>query len=619
MEARSRLASFFTSVFRGVDLARRLFLNLVFLFFVLLLLGLFASDAPVPVPGKVVLVVAPQGDLVEELSGDPLERAFERLDGAYVAETLVRDLDDVLHAAATDERIKAVLLDLDGMGGAGIPELEGLRRRIQALRDAGKPVYARADVYTRARYYLATAAEEIHIHPMGFVLLEGYGVYNSHYKDALDRLQVDWHVFRVGEYKSAVEPFLRDDMSPEVKASHHEWLSDLWRHYLARVAASRNLTPEALEASIEALDEGLRQNGGDAAQLALATGLVDHVGAGDDLDGRLVELVGEDEESHSFTQIGHEEYLKGVDRDGLDGVSGGDAVGVLIASGEILDGTHPPGIVGGDTTSQLVRQAANDDRIKALVLRVDSPGGSTLASEVVRHEIALLRKAGKPVVVSMGSVAASGGYWISTASDEIWAEPTTITGSIGIYGMFPTFQRSLDHYLGIHVDGVGTNWLSGTLRLDRQLDPRLAGAIQLVVERGYEDFLGRVGEARKMDRAAVDAIARGRVWSGEDAKEVGLVDRLGGLDEAIASAAEKANLEKYDVAYVERPLDLTDQLLIDLLSSSAGHRVATLLGRARSLPPLVEAFGDLVAKQLASVARLRDPRGVYAYCFCTVD
>lgn len=623
METRKQggLIGAIASVFRGVDLARRLVVNVLFLLVLLLLLVMVQDPAPL-VPETAALVVRPQGNIVEQLSGDPIARALAVAQDADEPETLLKDLIDAIEAAKDDDRIKAMLLDLNYMGGAGLSKLQELRQAIDAFKAQGKTVIAASDFYGRSSYYLASTADEIYLHDYGVALLEGYGVFNTYYKQAIDRLEVDWNIFRAGEFKTAVEPYLREDMSDEAKEDHREWLGDLWGAYLSDVAASRNQTVEILEDGIESFNEYLRGAGGNAAEAALQLGLVDHVEARDAVRRRMIELVGEDgvdeEDEASFPQIDAFDYLLALGSERPREDHGGDAIAVIVASGEILDGRQVPGIVGGDSTAQLVRRVRRDDQIKGLLLRIDSGGGSMFASEIIRRELELLQDAGKPWVVSMSSVAASGGYWIAAEADEIWAEPTTLTGSIGIYAMFPTFQEPLERYLGMRVDGIGTNWLSGSLRIDRPLDPRLGEFLQASLDHNYRQFLELVGEARGMLPEKVDEIAQGRVWSGADAKERGLVDQLGGLREALAATAARAGLEEpYSVRYLEQELDFGEQLMIDLLTRS-GRWLAPVTRTARS-SPLVDSVTRFLSEQARKLVRFNDPRGMYAHCQCEID
>jgi protease-4 len=404
-------------------------------------------------------------------------------------------------------------------------------------------------------------------------------------------------------------------MSPEARKVRLEWLSQLWQAYEADVAEARGLSVEALQEYVELFPEKLARHGGSAAELALAEGLVDQVGDRESVRRRLIELVGEDEESGSYRAIGAAGYLTAV---GARPQHGDGTVAIVVARGPIVSGVQPPGMVGGDSAARLIRRARQDDKVKALVLRVDSPGGSAFASELIRREVELTQEAGKPVIASMGSVAASGGYWISMSADEIWAYPTTITGSIGIFGMVPTFQKTLAK-VGIHNDGVGTTWAAGTLRPERELPQQAADSLRLMIDQGYEEFITGVAAGRKMTREEVDGIGRGHVWSGADAAERGLVDHLGGLEDAIAAAARRAGLaEEYRVRYLEDKPSFTDQLLADLLARG----VSALRPAADSLtPPRPRALEllDRLAAEVDTVTGLSDPRGLYAYCFCEVE
>jgi protease-4 len=410
-------------------------------------------------------------------------------------------------------------------------------------------------------------------------------------------------------------------MSDEAREANLEWMGDLWRSYLADVAAARGTTRSALTGAIERFDALIEEAGGDTAKVALATGLVDHLVDRDGVRERMIQLVGEDEETHSFHQIGHAAYLAALGDEARPYPTEGDAVAVVVAKGSILDGSQPPGAIGGDSTAALIRDARQDESVKAIVLRVDSGGGSAFASEVIRRELELAREAGKKVVVSMGTVAASGGYWISTASDEIWASANTITGSIGIFGMIPTFQKPLQKHLGIRVDGVGTTWLAGAVRPDRELEPRLRPALQTMIEQGYREFLDRVAEARSMSVEEVDRIARGRVWSGQDAHERGLVDELGGLAEAIASAAAMAELgEEYAVRFVEKEPSFGEKLARQFLTRAADWLGPVETGyRGGVIAPIQRSLLELVERQTEMLAGLNDPNGVYALCDCEVE
>ena len=440
------------------------------------------------------------------------------------------------------------------------------------------------------------------MHPKGILVIPGYGAYQMYYKQALDTLRVDWHVFRVGTYKSAVEPYLRDDMSEADREALANVIDQLWVGYKQSVEAARALEP------------GTK---GELARVALDFGLVDGLWTREQIRDRMIEIAGENGEDSAYPVASLDDYLRQMR--GLRGNGEGDRnVAVVVASGEILDGTQPPGVIGGDSTAQLLRRAREDDSVKAVVLRVDSPGGSTFASEVIRNEVDELKAAGKPVVASMSSLAASAGYWISAAADRIYANPSTLTGSIGIFAMFPTFPRSLDA-IGIHVDGVGNTPWSGQLRPDRPLSDDVRAIIQMSVDNGYDDFVTGVADRRGMSKEAVDRIAQGRIWTGDDAMANGLIDEFGELDAAVAAAAALAELDEgdYGTKYFDRELDPGEQLLLDLLggAKSWGMAVAPTI-RPR---PSLDRLADIVDGALSPLTRFNDPRGLYSHCFCAFE
>lgn len=600
-------------------------LHLVILLFVLVLvLASLAPDAPA-VPDEVALVLAPDGDLVDQLSGDPLDRALARARGVPVRETLVKDLIDAIRAADDDDRVRALVLRLDGLGGAGLSKLQELADEIVLFKESGKDVIAVGDNFTRNQYYLAAYADEIYMHPMGFVFVDGYSRYPMYFREALEKALVDFHVWAIGEYKSFVEPITRDGMSDEDREAAGEYLSALWNAYQADVTTARGLPQDALQQYADNASALLAAAGGDTARLALDQQLVDELLARDQINARIRAIVEpEDEEDDEdedavevgYPQIGHAEYLRAVRR-GKEIDADADAVAVLVASGTILDGEQPPGTIGGNSTAALIRDLANEDNVKALVLRVDSGGGSAFASDVILRELQVFQESGRPLVVSMGSLAASGGYWISMSADEIWAAPTTLTGSIGIGATIPTVPRTLDA-LGIHVDGIGTTNLSGQFSLARPLGPDISDLIGQSIEYGYEEFITKVAAYREQDIEAIDSVARGRVWIGEHAREHDLVDRIGDLDDAIASAAELAGLaeDEYEIRYLEKELELADQLVLEFVRSAA-----PLLGALRFGPAFSPAFQRLLAiaaEPLKWVDSLNDPKNLYAYCFCDV-
>jgi protease-4 len=605
-----------TAVFRGLDGLRKVLHFIVLVGGVLLLLSALSPEQPV-VPASAALILAPEGELVEQLSGDPFDRALARAQGIGVSETLVSDLVEAVRQARGDRRIKALVLDLDGLAGAGLSKLQDLSEELAEFRESGKPIIATGGGFDQTQYYLAAQADDIYMHPMGAVLLEGYSTYSPYFKSFFEKAYVDFEVWTVGEYKSFVEPITRDDMSPEDREAKIVYLGALWRDYQNDVTAARELEPESLQRYADDFVALLRTAGGDTAQLAADYGLVDELLNQDQMRARIREIVGPSEEGgDSFAAIDHQAYLDALMLGQLP-FDGRSKVAVVVASGTILDGVQPPGTIGGDSTAQLVRDAAADQHVKALVLRVDSPGGSAFASELIRREVEVFRDSGRPVVVSMGSVAASGGYWISMSADEIWASPSTLTGSIGVGYYMPTIPRLLDR-IGVHVDGVGTTELAGQYGLTRALGPDINEIIGESIRHTYAEFVSRVAASRERSIEEIDAVARGRVWVGRDALDRGLVDELGDLDAAIESAAKLAGLAdgEYDVDYFEPELGIAAQLLLELGGAMAP------IGAALGLEPRVSpAFLEMLqaaTEPLEFLARLNDPRGIYAYCFCDV-
>ncbi len=590
----------------------RWLINTVFLLVVVVLLvNLFGQSAK-PLPPQAALTLIPSGRLVEQRSyTDPLTQLLQQ-SSAHDAETPVRDLVEAIDSAAGDPRITSLVLELNHLVSGGISKLEEVGAALTRFRQSGKPVVAVSDNYTQEQYYLASFADEIHLNPMGGVLLTGYGYYGTYLKSAADKLRINFHVFRAGDYKSAVEPFTRDDMSEETRENTREWLDELWGAYTHQVEMARGLKRGAIDRYIDSFRERLTPLGGDLAQLALDSGLVDSLSSRPQINRRLAELAGRDEDG--YLGISHKTYLTHLRLPRLDRSAErkADQIGLIVASGTILDGDHPDGSIGGDTLAALLERARKDDSLRALVLRIDSPGGSAFASEVIRNQLLETRQT-LPVIVSMGSLAASGGYWIAADAHEIWAMPTTLTGSIGVYGIVPTFEDSLAA-LGIHSDGVGTTPLSGVGRLDRPLGEDGEALIQLGVNHIYQRFITLVAEGRAMDPSQVEPIAGGRIWTGRQAHNLGLVDRLGTLDDAIASAAARAGLETWRVKPIQRPLGFQEQLLRQMAGSAVGWLPDALTSRWSLPAPLARLATELSA----TLGPLHDRQGLYLQCFgCT--
>jgi protease-4 len=541
--------SFFSGLWRGLDALRKVLQLLVLLVIFGVLVGVLRGSVP-HIPSKAALLVAPEGQLVEQLTGEPVERAVQELRGEEHAETLVWDLTDAIRVAASDPRIQVLALDLEKFEGGTQPTLAELASALREFRASGKKVIAYGTELTQERYYLAAQADEIYLDPMGFVLVEGYDRYRTYLKDALDKLAVDINVFRVGAFKSAVETYTRTSMSAEDREESRAYLGALWGSYQEAITRARKLPPDALAKYVDSLAKSVPAANGDAARVALEAGLVTAVKTRLDAETRLVGLVGQDDSNGSFRSVSAEDYLRYARAQKKLHAEGKPRVGVIVAEGEILDGDQPPGTVGGDSTARLIRAARLDKDVKAVVLRVNSPGGSVMASEEIYRELQALRAAGKPLVVSMSGYAASGGYYISAPADEIWASPATITGSIGIFAIIPTVDRTLEK-IGVSVDGVGTTALSGQLRLDRPLGQEARALLQSEVSRGYDEFLERVSSGRNKTREQIDTIAQGRVWAGADARRLGLVDQLGSFNDAVKAAARRAKLSDYAAEFIE--------------------------------------------------------------------
>jgi protease IV len=602
-------------LWRGLDGLRKFLHLLVLLVIFGFIIGALHSATP-NVPAKAALLIAPEGEIVEQLSGDAIQRAVQEARGQGRPETLLWDLTDSIRTAAKDKRIPVIAIDLEKFDGAGLPVLEELAKALHEFRASGKKVIAYGTELTQEKYYLAAQADEIYLDPLGFVLIDGYERYRTYLKGGLDKLGVDINVFRVGAFKSAVEEYTRTDMSPEDRQESLAYLNAEWSGYQEAVTRARKLPADAIANYVTTLPKTLAAAGGNAAHVAQQTGLVTGIKTRLEVEKRLIELVGSDDSSGSFKSVSDQDYARLARAQKKLLSAGKQHIGVIVASGEILDGDQPSGSIGGDSLSRLIRQARLDKDIKAVVLRVNSPGGSVLASEEIYREVLALRAAGKPVVVSMSNLAASGGYYISAPADEIWASPTTITGSIGIFALIPTFDKTLGK-LGVTVDGVGTTPLSGQLRLDRPIGEEARTLLQQQVERGYEEFLARVSAGRKMTRDQVNDIAQGRVWAGVDGKRIGLVDQLGSFDDAVKAAARRAKLTDYDTQFIEPELTWTQELVLNA-KTTATRALVKVWGPDPGTQALLKVADkiDPLKAQIEQLSRFGVRNRIYAYCFC---
>lgn len=618
------LRRFFGLIARLYRGFRSVILNLLFITLVVIIgISIFSGDDKVEVPPTAALVLNLTGDLVEEKRWtDPVATAINESLGAEeeAPEVLVADVVKVLKSATKDNRIQALVLDLSALGRGSLDKMQRIGNEITAFKAAGKKVFAYGGFYGQNQYYLASYADEISLSPMGAVLLEGYGAYPMYYKNALEKLKINTHVFRVGTYKSAVEPFLRNDMSDAAKEANIEWLNALWADYKQQVAERRGFAVDNFDETYAALLQKLQAAEGDLSQYAVNAGLVDAIKTREAFRRDLIAIVGENED-HSYNHVTFNDYadLTIPAQQFTNPLT--DKVAVVVARGVIVDGSAKAGTIGGDSTAALLRKARHDDKIKAVVLRVDSPGGSAYASEVIAQEIRLLREAGKPVIASMGSVAASGGYWISAPANEIWAEPTTITGSIGIFGLLHTAENAMAT-LGLNVDGVGTTelaGLSGGLPLFKGLSVEAKDLFQLLIERGYSEFLNMVGENRNMSTADVDKVAQGRVWTGAKALELGLVDKLGSIDDAVKAAADKAGLSQYDIQLIQQELSPSEQMIKDLLGEAQAQGWLPQ-STASAEQQLLRKLTTQLKQDFVLLNQFNDPNGIYSYCVsCSIN
>ncbi|HEY4556106.1 MAG TPA: signal peptide peptidase SppA [Lysobacter sp.] len=620
---RGPIARFFVGLWNGMNFTRRLVFNL--LFFALLFVfiaALGAGDRAKPLLDRTTLVIAPKGTLVEQYTSDAASRAVNKALGDGAREVQLRDLLRALDAARTDPKIERVLLRVDRLDAAGMASLREVAAAVARLRAGGKQVIAFGEMLDQRQYLLAAQANEVYLDPMGGLLLEGLARYRLYYREALaDKLGVDVHLFKVGEYKSAAEPYILDAASPEAKEADLFWMNDVWQRYLGDVAKARKLDAAQLAAGIERLPADIQAAGGDLARHALQSRLVDGLKTREEVETLLTERgVADADAEGGFRQVSLSDYVAHLERARPVAVDARPQVAIVVAEGSITGGEQPPGTIGGESTAALLREARDDEKVKSVVLRVDSPGGEVFASEQIRREVVALREAGKPVVVSMGDLAASGGYWISMNADRIYADASTITGSIGIFGLIPTIPRTLEK-VGMRSDGVSTTQLAGAFDITRALDPRVGQVIQAVIDKGYRDFTGKVAAARDRTVEQIDAVARGRVWSGAQARERGLVDEIGGLQAAIENAAARAKLgdaDAYRVRYVEKAATPFERFFTGLVESRVGGAWLRESDFARSLlaRAMPQAAADLKFLETAMQPTRGMPVKAIVHCFC---
>ncbi|EBX3368068.1 signal peptide peptidase SppA [Salmonella enterica subsp. enterica serovar Wien] len=604
------IAGFFKWTWRVLNLVREMVLNLFFIFLVLVGVGIWmqignGSNSEQTARGALLLDIS--GVIVDKPSTNHRLGALGRqLFGASsdrLQENSLFDIVNAIRQAKDDRNITGIVLDLKNFTGADQPSMRYIGKALREFRDSGKPIFAVGENYSQGQYYLASFANKIWLSPQGQVDLHGFATNGLYYKTLLDKLKVSTHVFRVGTYKSAVEPFIRDDMSPAAREADSRWIGELWQNYLHTVSANRQISPQQLFPGAQAIIDGLTSVGGDTAKYALDHKLVDALASSADVEKALTKQFGWSKTENNYRAISYYDYSLKTPADT------GGTIAVIFANGAIMDGEETPGNVGGDTTASQIRDARLDPKVKAIVLRVNSPGGSVNASEVIRAELAAARAAGKPVVVSMGGMAASGGYWISTPANYIVASPSTLTGSIGIFGVINTVENSLSS-IGVHSDGVSTSPLAD-ISMTKALSPEVQQMMQLSIEYGYKRFITLVADARKRTPEQIDKIAQGHVWTGEDAKANGLVDSLGDFDDAVAKAAELAKLKQWHLDYYQ-----DEPTVLDMVMDSMTGSVRAMLPEAiqAMLPaPLVSAANTVKAEG-DKLAAFNDPQNRYAFC-----
>ena len=617
------IRTFFQFIWNAVNFTNHLVFNLIMLIILISILAVISAGMSAksftPLRDNTALVLDLEGVLVEQRTVDSISTALAEAQGGGEREILLRDVLSIIKAAKKDPHITHLVLNTDGYNAPGMASTREIAAALKDFKTSKKPVYAFADNYEQKQYLLAAQADKIFLDPEGAFFPEGLGRYRLFYREALqDKLGLDVHLFRVGEYKSAAEPYILDAASEESKQADLYWMNDIWQRYLQQVGKARGIAPEAISAAINELPQRLAAVKGDLAQLALNEKWVDGLKTAYEMEEYLVDQgVAFDDESGSFQQIDMIDYLGHVNSKQMAKPQS-NAVAVVVAQGEIVDGEQPQGMVGGVTTSALIRAAREDEEIKALVLRVDSPGGSVFASEQIRREVELTKAAGKPVVVSMANVAASGGYWISMNADRIYADESTITGSIGIYGLMLRAPRTLEK-IGVRSDGVTTTPWAGAFDMTRPLDEPTKQVVQSVIEHGYSQFIGKAAKARKQTPEAIDANARGRVWSGFQAKEKGLIDAFGGLQTAIDDAAARAKLgtNDYRVDYIEEPMSPFEQFLSNLAGNTETQGLIRWASPALGLIQQTR-MGQQIRADLQWLDRnTGKPVNAIAHCFCT--
>ena len=609
-EKMSKVGSFLDA--SGVFL-KRTAIFVVLLFISLSIIGgLFPSDDD-PIEEGAILNLNIKGALVEELSQSDFERAFSQFSGESQTETLITDVIRVIRHAKDNEDISTLLISTDDFSGGSSTKLELIAKEITEFKTSGKKVIAYSTQgYGTAQYYLAAFADEVHLHDYTTVFIDGYRRVRTYYKSFFDKFLIDANVFKVGEYKAFVEPYFRDDMSDEAKGNVIEWITVLWDGYIDQVSEARGISNESLKYFIDNPGLAAKESAGDFAKAAIEYGVIDQLSNRREFRDYLYSIApGEEEDEINI--VGMNAYMNSVEMEPIFEESESN-VGVIIAKGSIVDGSAGPGSIAGDDFVKIIRKAYNDESVKALVLRVDSGGGSAYASEVIADELEKFKNSGRPIIASMGGVAASGGYYISTPADKILAERHTITGSIGVGGFLPTFERALE-YIGINEDGVST--VDITTSVAESLTEKDKALLQMGTDLVYDKFIAKVADNRGVTKEEIDQIARGKVWIGSKALEIGLVDEIAGIDRAIELAAELAEIDEelLGVKRINRDSDL-DSFFAGMMA-----KITSSIIKITGLDFLYKKneLLDGIEESLHELSMMNDPNGIYMKCFCELD
>ena len=606
----SKLGNFLDA--SAIFLKRTVIFIVLFVISLTIISPLFPSGDD-PIKEGAILNLNIKGALVEELSQTDFEKAFAEFSGESRTETLITDVIRVIRHAKNNDDISTLLISTDGFAGGSTTKLELVAEEISNFKSTGKKVIAYSKMgYGTSQYYLASFADEVHLHDYTAVFIDGYRSTRTYYKSFFDKFLIDGNVFKVGEYKAFVEPYFRDSMSDEAKGNVIEWITVLWDGYIEQVSEARGISSESLKYFIDNPGLAAKESGGDFAKAAIEYGIIDNLSNRREFRDYLY-AIAPGEEEDELNIVGMNKYMNSVEMDPIFEESESN-VGVIIAKGSIVDGSSNPGTIAGDDFIKIIRKAYNDETVKALVLRVDSGGGSAYASEVIADELEKFRESGRPIIASMGGVAASGGYYISTPADKILAERHTITGSIGVGGFIPTFERALE-FMGINEDGVST--VDITTSVAESLTDKDKALIQMGTDLVYEKFISKVAKNRGVTNEEIDNIARGKVWIGSKALEIGLIDEIGGIERAIELAAQLAEIdeEEYGVKRINRDSNL-DSFFAGMMA-----KISVSITKITGLDTLFKKNGLLneIEQTLGDISTMNDPNGIYMKCFCELD